>query len=91
MSPEAKCRIAAISNWPIANGFETSFAVTTTAVSPLGDLHVGVTATAGFAVLIASDVSMLRDFGFVTVVDMLVALLGVMEALPAALAWIEER
>jgi predicted RND superfamily exporter protein len=51
----------------------------------------GVTATAGFAVLIASDVRMLRDFGVVTVVDMLVALLGVMIALPAALAWIEER
>ena len=34
---------------------------------------------------------MLRDFGLVTVVDMLVALIGVMVALPAALAWIEER
>ena len=49
-------------------------------------LASGVTATAGFAVLIASDVSMLRDFGVVTVIDLLVALVGVMIALPAALA-----
>ena len=49
-----------------------------------------VTVVAGFAVLIASDVSMLRDFGFVTVIDLGVALLGVMVALPAALVWLEE-
>jgi uncharacterized protein len=47
------------------------------------------TVIAGFAVLIASDVSMLRDFGFVTVIDLGVALLGVMVALPAALTWLE--
>ncbi len=50
-----------------------------------------VTVIAGFAVLIASDVSMLRDFGFVTVIDLGVALLGVMVALPAALSWLERR
>jgi hydrophobe/amphiphile efflux-3 (HAE3) family protein len=50
-----------------------------------------VTVLAGFAVLIASDVSMLRDFGFVTVIDLGVALLGVMVALPAALSWLEQR
>jgi len=50
-----------------------------------------VTVTAGFAVLIASDIRMLRDFGFVTVVDLAVALLGVMVALPAVLAWVEDR
>lgn len=50
-----------------------------------------VTAIAGFAVLIASDVGMLRDFGFVTVIDLGVALLGVMVMLPAALAWGEGR
>ena len=33
---------------------------------------------------------MLRDFGFVTVIDLAVALLGVMFALPAALVWLEE-
>jgi predicted RND superfamily exporter protein len=42
-------------------------------------------------VLIASDVQMLRDFGFVTVIDLVAALLGVMVALPAALIWTEER
>ena len=46
--------------------------------------RLGVTAIAGFAVLIASDVQMLRDFGFVTVIDLAVALLGVMVVLPAA-------
>ena len=54
-------------------------------------LASGVTATAGFAVLIASDINMLRDFGFVTVIDLAVALLGVMVVLPAALVWVEER
>ncbi len=54
-------------------------------------LASGVTAIAGFAVLIASDIAMLRDFGFVTVIDLAVALLGVMAVLPAALAWSEER
>jgi uncharacterized protein len=54
-------------------------------------LASGVTAIAGFAVLLASDVRMLRDFGFVTVIDLVAALLGVMVVLPAALAWLEER
>lgn len=54
-------------------------------------LASGVTAIAGFAVLIASDVRMLREFGFVTVIDLAVALLGVLIALPAALAWAEKR
>jgi len=49
----------------------------------------GATAIAGFAVLIASDVRMLRDFGLVTVFDLLVALAGVMLVLPAALVWAE--
>ena len=54
-------------------------------------LASGLTATAGFAVLIASDVTMLRDFGLVTVIDLAVALVGVMVALPAALAIWGER
>jgi predicted RND superfamily exporter protein len=54
-------------------------------------LASAVTVIAGFAVLIVSDVSMLRDFGFVTVIDLAVALLGVIVALPAALTWLEER
>jgi hydrophobe/amphiphile efflux-3 (HAE3) family protein len=51
----------------------------------------GATAIAGFAVLIASDIQMLRDFGLVTVIDLAAALLGVLLVLPAALAWTEER
>jgi uncharacterized protein len=54
-------------------------------------LASATTAIAGFAVLIASDVQMLRDFGFVTVVDLAAALLGVAVVLPAALAWREGR
>ncbi len=50
----------------------------------------GVTAIAGFAVLIVSDIAMLRDFGIVTVIDLTVSLLGVLAVLPAALL-LEER
>jgi hydrophobe/amphiphile efflux-3 (HAE3) family protein len=61
----------------------------------------GVTAIAGFAVLPIADpierifggraIPMLTEFGLVTVVDLAVALLGVMLVLPAALVWIESR
>jgi uncharacterized protein len=43
------------------------------------------TAIAGFAVLVLSDIQMLRGFGFVTVIDLTASLLGVMVVLPAAL------
>ena len=49
-------------------------------------LASGTTAIAGFAVLVVSDIKMLRDFGFVTVVDLTVALLGVMVVLPGGAA-----
>jgi predicted RND superfamily exporter protein len=49
------------------------------------------TAVAGFAVLIASDVRMLRDFGAVTVIDLAAALLGVIVILPATLVLLERR
>ncbi len=52
-------------------------------------LASGVTALAGFAVLTASDVAMLRDFGLVTVIDLAVSLLGVLAVLPAVLALTE--
>jgi hydrophobe/amphiphile efflux-3 (HAE3) family protein len=51
----------------------------------------GITAIAGFAVLIASDVRMLRDFGLVTVVDLGAALAGVLVVLPAVLLWLERE
>jgi predicted RND superfamily exporter protein len=54
-------------------------------------LASGVTAIAGFAVLIASDVQMLRDFGLVTVVDLAAALTGVLLVLPASLLLLERR
>ena len=54
-------------------------------------LASGVTALAGFAVLIASDVAMLRDFGLVTVIDLAVSLLGVLAVLPAVLVAAERR
>ncbi|MGI8440160.1 MAG: efflux RND transporter permease subunit [Thermoleophilaceae bacterium] len=54
-------------------------------------LASGVTAVAGFAALIFSDIRMLRDFGIVTVVDLTVSLIGVGLALPAALVWGEGR
>ena len=41
-------------------------------------LASGITAIAGFAALIATDIRMLRDFGLVTVLDLSVALLGVL-------------
>jgi predicted RND superfamily exporter protein len=51
----------------------------------------GVTAIAGFAVLIVSDIQMLRDFGWVTVIDLAVSLLGVLIVLPAVLIAAERR
>jgi uncharacterized protein len=45
----------------------------------------GLTAIVGFGVLALSDIRMLRDFGFVTLIDLSVALVGVLIALPAAL------
>jgi uncharacterized protein len=71
---------------PVAWALRVAYAKTGPAV-----LASAVTVIAGFAVLIVSDVGMLREFGFVTVIDLAVALLGVMVALPAALALTEER
>ena len=53
-------------------------------------LASGVTSIAGFGVLAFSRITMLRDFGIVTVVDLTVALAGVMLVLPAALVWAEQ-
>ncbi len=48
-------------------------------------LASGITAIAGFGVLIFSNITMLRDFGFVTLVDLSVSLAGVLIVLPAVL------
>ena len=50
----------------------------------------GVTATMGFGVLALSNITMLRDFGVVTLIDLSVSLAGVLVALPATLV-IAER
>jgi predicted RND superfamily exporter protein len=54
-------------------------------------LASGITAIAGFAVLVLSDIRMLRDFGAVTVIDLTVSLLGVLVVLPAVLVLAERR
>jgi hypothetical protein len=54
-------------------------------------LASGITAIVGFGVLIFSDITMLRDFGFVTLIDLSVSLGGVLLVLPAVLAKSERR
>ena len=49
-------------------------------------LASGLTAIAGFGVLVLSNITMLRDFGFVTLIDLTVSLAGVLVVLPAVLA-----
>ena len=51
----------------------------------------GITAIAGFAALVTSDVGILREFGLIAVLDLGVALLGVALVLPAVLTWMERR
>jgi len=48
-------------------------------------LASGVTAIAGFGVLVLSSITMLRDFGLVTLIDLSVSLGGVLLVLPAVL------
>ncbi|HEY8770248.1 MAG TPA: MMPL family transporter [Thermoleophilaceae bacterium] len=69
-----------------ARAIELAYASTGAAV-----LASGVTAIAGFAALMASDIRMLRDFGIVTVLDLSLSLVGVMLVLPAALIWAEQH
>jgi uncharacterized protein len=54
-------------------------------------LASGITAIVGFGVLIFSDITMLRDFGFVTLVDLSVSLAGVLLVLPAVLVLSERQ
>jgi len=54
-------------------------------------LASGITAIVGFGVLIFSNITMLRDFGFVTLIDLTVSLGGVLLVLPAVLALFEQR
>ncbi len=54
-------------------------------------LTSAVTAIAGFGVLAASDITMLRDFGVLTLIDLAASLAGVMAVLPATLRMIGFR
>jgi hydrophobe/amphiphile efflux-3 (HAE3) family protein len=54
-------------------------------------LASGITAIAGFGVLVLSSITMLRDFGFVTLVDLTVSLVGVLLVLPAVLVVAERE
>jgi hydrophobe/amphiphile efflux-3 (HAE3) family protein len=49
----------------------------------------GITAIAGFGVLMFSNITMLKDFGFITLIDLTVSLTGVLVILPAVLALAE--
>jgi predicted RND superfamily exporter protein len=51
----------------------------------------GATAIAGFGVLVFSDIAMLRDFGVVTLIDLVVSLLGVLVALPATVVLMSRK
>ncbi|HWE59431.1 MAG TPA: MMPL family transporter [Solirubrobacteraceae bacterium] len=52
-------------------------------------LTSALTAIAGFAVLVVSNITMLRDFGLLALVDLSVSLAGVMLVLPATLGLID--
>jgi uncharacterized protein len=54
-------------------------------------LASGITAIAGFGVLVLSNITMLRDFGFVTLIDLSVSLAGVLLLLPSVLALSERH
>jgi hypothetical protein len=70
-----------------AAGHETAEALARTYRSTgMAVLASGITAIVGFGVLVFSDITMLRDFGLVTLVDLSVSLAGVLLVLPAALA-----
>ena len=51
----------------------------------------GLTVVTGFAVLGFSDIRVLRDFGYATVIDLAVALLAVVVIVPAGLRLLAAR
>jgi hypothetical protein len=70
-----------------ASGLEFADAITRTYSSTGVAVRAsGITAICGFGVLILSSITMLRDFGFVTLIDLSVSLAGVLLVLPAVLA-----
>jgi hypothetical protein len=69
----------------LGDALERAYRSTGTAV-----LASGITAIAGFGVLVLSKITMLRDFGFVTLIDLTVSLAGVLLVLPAVLVLSEQ-
>jgi len=72
--------------WSLDGAIERAYRSTGAAI-----LVSGVTAIAGFGVLVLSNISMLRDFGFVTLIDMSVSLAGVLLVLPAVITLTQPR
>jgi uncharacterized protein len=72
--------------WSLGGAIERAYRSTGAAI-----LVSGVTAICGFGVLVLSNVSMLRDFGFVTLIDMSVSLVGVLLVLPAVIMLTQPR
>jgi hypothetical protein len=72
--------------WSLSGAIERAYRSTGAAI-----LVSGVTAICGFGVLVLSNVSMLRDFGFVTLIDMSVSLAGVLLVLPAVITLTQAR
>jgi hydrophobe/amphiphile efflux-3 (HAE3) family protein len=79
-----RCRQERVAGASLVEGLRHAYHRTGRAVAASG-----VTAIAGFGVLALSDIQMLRDFGIVTLVDLSVALVGVLLALPASLLVVE--
>jgi uncharacterized protein len=75
-----RCRREMIEGRSLVEALRVTYSRTGAAVAASG-----VTAIAGFGVLVVSDIRMLRDFGIVTLIDLTVSLVGVLVALPAAL------
>jgi predicted RND superfamily exporter protein len=72
--------------WSLAGSIERAYRSTGAAV-----LVSGITAIAGFGVLVLSDIAMLRQFGLLTLIDLSVSLAGVLLVLPAIITLSEPR
>jgi predicted RND superfamily exporter protein len=73
------------------NGVTPEAAVTSAYGGGKVPLASGAVALAGFAILIVTDVRMLRSFGATAVLDLAIVLTGALLVLPAALVWAEQR
>ncbi|MBV9797192.1 MAG: MMPL family transporter [Solirubrobacterales bacterium] len=71
--------------YPLADALARTYGSTGRAV-----LASGITAIAGFGILVISSIAMLRDFGFVTLIDLSVSLAGVLLVLPSVLVLSEQ-